>query len=62
MLEGRNRVWSIDGHCTLSRFGFQIYCAMDIYSGYIVWSLVGHSNCTSVLVNRGFAQEDLGGG
>ena len=54
MLAGRNRVWSIDGHCTLSRFGFQIYRSIDIYSGYIVSFLVGHSNRTSIPVNEQF--------
>ena len=52
MVKGPNRVWSIDGHDKLSRFGFQIYAAIDAYSRYIVWCYIGHSNRTAVSVNK----------
>ncbi|KAI5788940.1 hypothetical protein DFH27DRAFT_632694, partial [Peziza echinospora] len=53
-IKGPNRVWSIDGHDKLSRFGFQIYGCIDAYSRYIVWCYVGHSNRTAVSVNKQF--------
>ena len=52
MVKGPNRVWSIDGHDKLSRFGFQIYAAIDAYSRYIVWCYIGHSNRTAISVNK----------
>lgn len=54
MIKGPNKVWSIDGHDKLSRFGFQIYGAIDAYSRYMVWCFVGHSNRTAVSVNKQF--------
>ena len=54
MIKGPNQVWSIDGHDKLSRFGFQIYGAIDAYSRYMIWCFVGHSNCTAVSVNKQF--------
>ena len=51
-LKGPNRVFSIDGHDKLSRFGFEIYGAIDTYSRYIVWCYVGISNRTAVSVNK----------
>ena len=47
-----NRVFSIDGHDKLSRFGFEIYSAIDAYSRYIVWCYIGISNRTAVSVNK----------
>ena len=51
-VKGPNRVFSIDGHDKLSRFGFEIYGAIDAYSRYIVWCYVGISNRTAVSVNK----------
>ena len=51
-VKGPNRVLSIDGHDKLSRFGFEIYGAIDAYSRYIVWCYVGISNRTAVSVNK----------
>ncbi|KAF8471081.1 hypothetical protein BDZ91DRAFT_653668, partial [Kalaharituber pfeilii] len=47
-------LWSIDGHDKLSRFGFQIYGAIDAYSRFMLWCYIGHSNRTAVSVNRQF--------
>lgn len=54
MIKGPNQVWSIDDHDKLSRFGFQIYGAIDAYSRYMIWCFVGHSNRTAVSVNKQF--------
>ncbi|PWW78741.1 hypothetical protein C7212DRAFT_166278, partial [Tuber magnatum] len=35
-IHGPNCVISIDGHDKLSRFGFEIYDAIDAYSHYVV--------------------------
>ena len=51
-IQGPNRVLSIDGHDKLSRFGYEIYGAIDAYSRYIVWCYIGISNCTAVSVNK----------
>ncbi|RPA91874.1 hypothetical protein L873DRAFT_1597612, partial [Choiromyces venosus 120613-1] len=51
-VKGPNRVLSIDGHDKLSRFGFEVYGAIDGYSRYIVWCYVGISNRTAVSVNK----------
>ncbi|RPA89962.1 hypothetical protein L873DRAFT_1719854 [Choiromyces venosus 120613-1] len=51
-VKGPNRVLSIGGHDKLSRFSFEIYSAIDIYSHYIVWCYVGISNRTTVSVNK----------
>ena len=51
-VKGPNCVLSIDGHDKLSRFGFEIYGAIDAYSRYIVWCYVGISNRTAVSVNK----------
>ena len=51
-VKGPNRVFSIDGHNKLSRFGFEIYGAIDAYSRYIVWCYIGISNRTAVSVNK----------
>ena len=51
-IQGPNRVLSIDGHDKLSRFGFEIYGAIDAYSRYIVWCYIGISNRTAVSVNK----------
>lgn len=49
---GPNRIWSIDGHDKLSRFGFEIYGCIDAYSRCIMWAYVGHSNRTAVSVMK----------
>ena len=54
MIKGPNQVWSIDEHDKLSRFGFQIYGAIDAYSRYMIWCFIGHSNRTAVSVNKQF--------
>lgn len=51
-IPGPNRVWSIDGHDKLSRFGFEIYACIDAYSRCIIWCYVGHSNRTAVSVMK----------
>ncbi|RPB03304.1 hypothetical protein L873DRAFT_1670864 [Choiromyces venosus 120613-1] len=51
-VKGPNQVLSIDGHDKLSRFGFEIYGAIDAYSQYIAWCYVGISNWTAVSVNK----------
>ena len=51
-----NRVLSIDGHDKLSRFGFEIYGAIDAYSHYIMWYYVDISNRTAVSVNEQYLQ------
>ncbi|CUS11455.1 unnamed protein product, partial [Tuber aestivum] len=51
-IKGPNRILSIYGHDKLSRFGFEIYGAIDAYSRYIVWCYVGISNRTAVSVNK----------
>ncbi|CUS06634.1 unnamed protein product, partial [Tuber aestivum] len=51
-VKGPNRVVSIDGHDKLSRFGFEIYGAIDAYSHYIIWCYIGISNRTAVSVNK----------
>jgi len=52
LVKGPNLVFSIAGHDTLSRFGFEIYGAIDAYSCYIVWCYVAISNRTAVSVNK----------
>lgn len=56
LVQGPNRVLSIDGHDKLSRFEFQIYGAIDAYSRYIAWCYVGISNRTAVSVNKQYLQ------
>jgi len=51
-VKGPNRVWSIDGHDKLSRFGFEIYGCIDAYSRYIIWCYCGHSTRAAVSVNK----------
>ena len=51
-VKGPNRVWSVDGHDKLSRFGFEIYGIIDGYSRYITRCYVGVSNRTQVAVQK----------
>jgi hypothetical protein len=50
---GPNHAWSIDAHCKLEHFGFQIYAAIDVYSRFVIWTYVGVSARTALCV---FAQ------
>jgi len=56
IVKGPNRVWSIDGHDQLSRFGFEIYGCIDAYSQYIIWCYVGHSNRTEISVSKQYLE------
>jgi hypothetical protein len=40
-IKGPNRVWSVDGHDKLKRFGFEIYRMVDAYSRFILDAYVG---------------------
>ena len=47
---GPNFVWSIDGYCKLSTWGFEIYAGIDAYSRYITWFSAGVEAHTSLAV------------
>ena len=49
---GPNYVWSIDAHCKLEHWGFQIYAAIDAFSRYIVWSHCSISSRTGASVSK----------
>jgi hypothetical protein len=51
---GPNFMWAIDGHHKLTRFGIQIYAAIDAYSRKIIWIYVGHDAVTPISVARQF--------
>src|SRR5208282_1711669 len=59
---GPNFLWSIDAHCKLDWFGFQIYAAIDAYSRYITWIYVGIIAHTAVSVLKQYLDtvEELG--
>ena len=40
-VKGPNRVWSIDGHDKLTRFGIEIYAMIDAYAQFILDAYVG---------------------
>ena len=40
-MKGPNRVWSIDGHDKLTRFGIEIYAMIDAYAQFILDAYVG---------------------
>ena len=40
-IKGPNRVWSVDGHDKLKRFGFEIYGMIDAYARFILDAHVG---------------------
>jgi hypothetical protein len=42
--QGRDQVWSLDGHDKLKRWGFPIHGCCDVYSRYSIWLRVGVSN------------------
>ncbi|CZS92464.1 uncharacterized protein RAG0_03032 [Rhynchosporium agropyri] len=54
MVKGPNRIWSLDGHDKLSKYGFQIYGIMDGYSRRILGFFVGYSNRTQIAVGKFF--------
>lgn len=45
-LPGPNYTWSVDGHCKLQHWGFEIYGGIDAYSRFVNWSYVGVSALT----------------
>lgn len=53
---GPNYVWSIDGHCKLDFFGFEVYAGIDAYSRYVPWTYVGVSAKTKLSVLAQFLQ------
>lgn len=56
IVPGVNKVWSIDAHCKLEHFGFQIYGCIDAYSRYVIWAYVGISSRTKVSVLRQYCE------
>ena len=40
-IKGPNRVWSVDGHDKLKRFGFEIYGMIDAYARFTLDIYVG---------------------
>ena len=40
-IKGPNRVWSVDGHDKLKRFGFEIYSLIDAYARYLLKVYIG---------------------
>jgi hypothetical protein len=40
-IKGPNRVWLVDGHDKLKRFGFEIYRMVDAYARFILNVYVG---------------------
>jgi hypothetical protein len=48
IIQGPNKVWSVDGHMKLKRWGFEVYAAVDAYSRKIIWLYVGITACTQV--------------
>lgn len=50
---GPNYIMSIDAHCKLAEYGFEIYAAIDAFSRFITWCFVGFSALTAQSV---FAQ------
>jgi hypothetical protein len=49
---GPDSLWAIDGHHKLSRWGFEIYAAIDAYSRKIIWIYVGIDAVTSISVAK----------
>ena len=45
-------MWALDGHDKFSRFGIEIYAAIDTFSRKILWFYVGLSNKTEISVAR----------
>jgi hypothetical protein len=50
IVPGPDYIWSVDGYKKLSKFGIQIYAAIDIYSRYVIWVYIGISNRTATSV------------
>jgi transposase InsO family protein len=57
IVEGPNRVWSVDGYCKLEPFGIEIYAAIDAYSRYVIWIYCGITGRTAVSVCRQYLDE-----
>jgi hypothetical protein len=49
---GPDSLWAIDGHHKLTRWGFEIYAAIDAYSRKIIWAYVGVDAVTSISVAK----------
>ena len=52
IVPGPNYIYSIDGHCKLEFWGFEIYAAIDAYSCYVIWIYVGVSSRTAISILR----------
>ena len=52
MIKGPNRIWSINSYNKLSRFGFQIYSIIDIYSRRILDFFVNLSNRIQIIMGK----------
>lgn len=50
IVPGPNYIWSVDGHCKLERWGFEIYGAIDAYSRYITIAHCGYTARTGFAV------------
>lgn len=48
--DGPDHKWSVDGHDKLSRWGFQIYAAIDVYSRKYIFMYCGNANRSSIAV------------
>ena len=59
---GPNEVWSLDGHDKLSRYGFQIYAAIDAYSRKVLWIYCGTANKSSFCVLQQYLRAIRQGG
>jgi hypothetical protein len=53
---GPDEIWSCDGHDKLTRFGFQIYAAIDAYSRKLIWLYCGNANRSSICVLQQYLQ------
>ena len=47
LVPGPNYIWSIDGHCKLEQWGFEIYGCIDAYSRFIVFAHCGYTARTA---------------
>jgi hypothetical protein len=50
IVKGPDWQWAIDQHDKLSKWGFEIYAAIDAYSRKVIWVYVGISNRTGYSV------------
>lgn len=56
---GPDHCWSMDAHCKLEEYGFQIYAAIDADTRYILYWYLGPSARTMVSVLSGYAAAGL---